>query len=84
VAQAYLTITSCPLKICGPHGIPVIMYDQLGCGNSTHLQEKNGDGTFWTISLFLSELDNLLRHLGIQDEYYLLGQYVIGEQECLI
>jgi proline-specific peptidase len=56
------------------HGIPVIMYDQLGCGNSTHLQEKTGDGSFWTVSLFLSELDNLLSHLGVQDDYDLLGQ----------
>lgn len=56
------------------HGIPVIFYDQLGCGNSTHLQEKKGDGSFWTVSLFLSELDNLLSHLGIQDDYDLLGQ----------
>ena len=56
------------------HGIPVIMYDQLGCGNSTHLPEKKGDVEFWTVSLFLSELDNLLSHLGIQDDYDLLGQ----------
>jgi L-proline amide hydrolase len=50
------------------------MYDQVGCGNSTHLPEKNGDGDFWTVDLFLSELDNLLSHLGIQDDYDLLGQ----------
>ncbi|KAG0648373.1 L-amino acid amidase [Hyphodiscus hymeniophilus] len=56
------------------HGIPVIMYDQLGCGNSTHIKEKLGDGGFWTVSLFLSELENLLSQLGIQDDYDLLGQ----------
>jgi L-proline amide hydrolase len=50
------------------------MYDQLGCGHSTHLPEKNGDGDFWTVDLFLSELDNLLSHLGIQNDYDLLGQ----------
>ena len=44
------------------HKIPVIMYDQLGCGNSTHLPEKMGDGDFWTPDLFLAELDNLLSH----------------------
>ena len=49
------------------------MYDQLGCGNSTHLPEKNGDCDFWTVSLFLSELSNLLTHLNIQN-YDLLGQ----------
>jgi proline-specific peptidase len=56
------------------HSIPVILYDQLGCGKSTHLPEKNGDGKFWTVSLFLAELDNLLSHLGIKDDYDLLGQ----------
>ncbi len=35
-----------------PHNIPVNMYDQLGCGNSTHLREKIGDGSFWTIDFF--------------------------------
>jgi pimeloyl-ACP methyl ester carboxylesterase len=50
------------------------MYDQVGCGRSTHLPEKFGDGSFWTIDLFLSELENLLSHLGIQDDYDLLGQ----------
>jgi L-proline amide hydrolase len=50
------------------------MYDQLGCGKSTHLREKMGDGKFWTVELFLAELDNLLSHLGIKDDYDLLGQ----------
>ena len=60
--------------LASTHSIPVIMYDQLGIGKSTHLPEKNGDGEFWTVSLFLAELDNLLQHLGIQDDYDLLGQ----------
>ncbi|OCL06054.1 proline iminopeptidase [Glonium stellatum] len=55
------------------HGIPVILYDQLGTGRSTHLQEKNGDTSFWTIDLFLRELDNLLKHLGIQEDYDVFG-----------
>ncbi len=54
------------------NGRPVIHYDQLGAGNSTHLREKGAD--FWTVDLFLDELDNLLSHLGIQDNYHLLGQ----------
>ncbi|EJD46609.1 proline-specific peptidase [Auricularia subglabra TFB-10046 SS5] len=54
------------------HGIPVILYDQLGAGNSTHLAEKKGDKSFWTIQLFLDELDNLVRGLGLS-EYDLLG-----------
>jgi len=53
-------------------GRPVIHYDQLGNGRSTHLPEKGGD--FWTVELFLDELDNLLTHLAIKDRYFLLGQ----------
>ncbi|KAJ8483332.1 hypothetical protein ONZ51_g4803 [Trametes cubensis] len=57
------------------YSIPIVFYDQLGNGKSTHLPEKTGDaGSFWTEELFLDELDNLLRHLGIQDEYVILGQ----------
>jgi len=55
-------------------GIPVIFYDQLGIGKSTHLREKNGDGSFWTEDLFCQELENLLKHLGIQDDFDLFGQ----------
>ncbi len=50
----------------------VIHYDQLGCGNSTHLRDAAAD--FWTVQLFLDELDALLAHLGIADGYHLLGQ----------
>lgn len=52
---------------------PLIFYDQLGNGNSTHLPEKKGDTAFWTEQLFLDELHNLLAHLNIQDDYALLG-----------
>ncbi|KAK7691240.1 hypothetical protein QCA50_006343 [Cerrena zonata] len=54
------------------HGIPIVFYDQIGNGASTHLPEKKGDGSFWTVQLFIDELNNLLGHLGIQ-EYDLLG-----------
>lgn len=53
-------------------GRPVIHYDQLGNGNSTRLPEKGPD--FWTVSLFLEELDALLSHLGIASRYAFLGQ----------
>ena len=53
-------------------GRAVIFYDQLGAGRSTHLRDKGPD--FWTVELFLAELDNLLRHLGIEKRYHLLGQ----------
>ena len=60
-------------NITAAHGIPVIVYDQLGGGRSTHLPEKKGDASFWTVQLFLDELDNLLSHFKIQDDYDLLG-----------
>jgi L-proline amide hydrolase len=53
-------------------GRPVVHYDQLGCGRSTRLPDRGGD--FWTVSLFLEELDNLLNALGIEEDYHLLGQ----------
>ncbi|MBW4030027.1 MAG: proline iminopeptidase-family hydrolase [Acidobacteria bacterium] len=53
-------------------GRPVIHYDQLGGGRSTHLRDQGGD--FWTVELFLEELDNLLAHFDITDRYFLLGQ----------
>lgn len=60
------------------HGIPVIFYDQLGNGLSTHLREKRLDDKFWTPELLLAELRNLLKYLGLGEdggrEYDLLGQ----------
>ncbi len=53
-------------------GRPVVHYDQIGNGASTHLPDEGAD--FWTVGLFLAELGNLLDHLGIADGYHLLGQ----------
>ncbi|MGY2282599.1 proline iminopeptidase-family hydrolase [Pseudomonas gingeri] len=53
-------------------GHAVVHYDQLGNGKSTHLPHQ--DPSFWTVQLFLDELDNLLDHLGIRQHYVLLGQ----------
>lgn len=58
-------------KDLAEHGWPVVHYDQLGNGRSTHL--RGIDPGFWTVALFLDELGNLLRHLGI-GQYVLLGQ----------
>jgi pimeloyl-ACP methyl ester carboxylesterase len=54
---------------CGP---PVALCDQLDSGDSTRLRDKPAD--FFTPGLFVSELDNLLRHLGITHDFDLLGQ----------
>ena len=61
-----------PYSRLAAEGRAVIFYDQLGAGRSTHLRDKGAD--FWTVELFLAELDNLLRHLGIEKGYHLLGQ----------
>ena len=58
-------------KDLAERGWPVVHYDQLGNGRSTHL--RGIDPGFWTVALFLDELNNLLRHLGIR-QYVLLGQ----------
>ncbi len=59
-------------KLLAATGRAVIQYDQLGCGRSTHLREKPKD--FWTVQLFLDELDNLLKTLGIASAYHVVGQ----------
>ncbi|KZP26593.1 proline-specific peptidase [Athelia psychrophila] len=70
MTHGYLTGLS---SLASTHNTPIIFYDQLGNGKSTHLPEKKGDIIFWTDQLFLDELDNLLVHLGIQDDYAILG-----------
>ena len=53
-------------------GRAVVLYDQVGNGRSTRLPDRGAD--FWTPALFLAELDGLLAHLGIADDYAVLGQ----------
>ncbi|KZT59159.1 prolyl aminopeptidase [Calocera cornea HHB12733] len=55
------------------HDIPVIMYDQVGCGNSTVLTNKDVGAGFWTMDLYLDEIEVVLAHLGVQDDYDILG-----------
>ncbi|KAH9911383.1 proline-specific peptidase [Fomitopsis serialis] len=52
-------------------GIPVICYDQLGIGKSTHLREKPKE--FWSVELFVDELANLVEKLGIAENFDLCG-----------
>lgn len=47
--------------------MPLIFYDQIGNGKSTHLPEKNGNEEFWSVQLFRDELDNLISHLGLHN-----------------
>ncbi len=59
------------LKALAHTGRAVVHYDQLGNGRSTHLRDTGAD--FWTPRLFLDELENLTRHLGISGAYHVLG-----------
>ena len=58
------------------YGLPVVFYDQIGCGSSTRLPQTAGDNSFWQESLFIAELDNLLDKLRLRDGpgFHLLGQ----------
>jgi L-proline amide hydrolase len=59
-------------KLLAHQSRAVIHYDQLGCGESTLLPDK--DAGFWTPALFVEELNNLIDHLGIRSTYHVLGQ----------
>ncbi|GAP90590.1 putative proline-specific peptidase [Rosellinia necatrix] len=47
--------------------MPLVFYDQIGNGRSTHLPDRAGDEAFWSPALFIDELQNLLRHLGLTE-----------------
>lgn len=58
------------------HSIPVIFYDQIGSGLSTHLPETRSSAdfpNFWTVEIFHEQLRQLLTHLGIENHYDILG-----------
>ncbi len=52
-------------------GRTVIHYDQIGCGNSTHLPDAPAG--FWTPDLFVEEFHTIRTALAI-DRYHVLGQ----------
>ena len=52
--------------------ISVLLYDQIGCGKSTHLPETNGDEDFWSVRLLVDEFFNLVKHFKLQ-RYNVLG-----------
>jgi L-proline amide hydrolase len=60
------------IKGLAGNGRAVVHYDQIGNGRSSHLRDKGAE--FWQPPLFVEELDNLLRHLGVAGAYHILGQ----------
>ena len=61
-----------PIANLSRYGRGCVLYDQIGCGNSTHLPDAPAD--FWTVQRFKDELVDLTRHLGIGDRYAVIGQ----------
>ena len=59
-------------ELVRPTGRAVVLYDQIGCGLSTHLIDAPKE--FWTPELFMEELQLLVEQLGISGNYALLGQ----------
>jgi proline-specific peptidase len=57
-----------PLEELAAQGRRVVLYDQLGCGNS----DRPDDPNLWTVELFLDELRTLRDALGL-DRIHLLG-----------
>ncbi|KAG6886638.1 hypothetical protein C0992_003030 [Termitomyces sp. T32_za158] len=53
------------------YGTPVILYDQLGNGLSSHLRDV--PSKFWKIDMFIDELVNVINALEIQDSFALAG-----------
>jgi L-proline amide hydrolase len=60
------------LRALATDGRQVVLYDQVGNGNSQHLRDAPAD--FWTVDLFRRELHALVEHLGWSDGYHVLGQ----------
>jgi L-proline amide hydrolase len=58
-----------PLAGLAHDGREVVFYDQLGCGASTHPH----DPSLWTVDLFVEQLDDLRRRLGLE-RVHVLGQ----------
>jgi len=42
------------------YSIPIILYDQIGSGRSTHLPETASISNFWTEKIFIAQLEQLL------------------------
>ena len=57
-----------PLERLGEEGRRVVVYDQLGCGNS----DRPDDPELWTVELFRSEVQAVRDALGL-DRVHLLG-----------
>jgi proline-specific peptidase len=60
-----------PMSDIADRGFPVVFYDQIGNGQSFHAGDQPDE--FWTIDLFIDELENVLRHFNIEKSFDLVG-----------
>jgi L-proline amide hydrolase len=63
-----------PLRALAEGGRDVILYDQVGNGRSSHYRDRLHDVDFWTVSLFVHEVEALVAHFDLDDGYHFLGQ----------
>ena len=61
-----------PIAELSRYGRGCVLYDQVGCGKSSHLPDAPAE--FWTVQLFKDELVALTEELGIADRYAVVGQ----------
>ena len=61
-----------PIAELSRYGRGCVLYDQVGCGKSTHL--RDAPAGFWSPQLFKDELVELTHHLGIAGRYAVVGQ----------
>ena len=61
---------------------PLVFWDQLGTGQSSHLQETFRDYTFWTEQFFLDQVSAILMHLNIGHNYDLHQTFVGWNARC--
>jgi L-proline amide hydrolase len=61
-----------PIAELSRFGRGCVLYDQVGCGKSTHLADAPAE--FWSPQLFKDELVELARHLSVADRYAVVGQ----------
>ena len=58
-----------PLEQLADKGIPLIFYDQLGCGYS---KVPKGNESLWDFKLYLDELENVIKYFGLE-KFHILG-----------
>jgi L-proline amide hydrolase len=61
-----------PIAELSRFGRGCVLYDQVGCGKSSHLADAPAE--FWSPQLFKDELTELAQQLGVADRYAVVGQ----------